>query len=70
MRANSSFFVGSDSTADHWLCEDYNNPTLTAVVQVWIEGESMGDGDVWGVPYSSGCSAGFDITALIAEYND
>jgi hypothetical protein len=68
MRFNSSFFVNSDSSPDHWLCEGYGNPTMTATVQVYIEEEYLGDGGVWGVPYSTGCSAALDIDKLIADY--
>ena len=68
MRFNSSFFVDGDSNPDHWLCEGYSNPILTAKVEVWVEGLYLGDGDVFGVPYASGCSAGLNIETLIEAY--
>ncbi len=64
IRFNSSFFVDGDNSPDHWLCEGYSNPTLTAKVDVWVDGLYFGDGDVFGVPYAEGCSAALDIYAL------
>ena len=67
MRFNSTY-TNIDGVPTGWLCEGYENPVLTGVINVSVEGVSMGDGNSHGVPFASGCSAGINVTTLIADY--